>query len=53
MYIDPRIARTQQDLRLGEAERLRRSHHVALARRQSRRAERAALRARLVLARSL
>jgi len=53
MYIDSRIARTQQAARLGEAERLRRGHYLALARRKSRRAEQAALQARLVLARSL
>jgi hypothetical protein len=53
MYFDTSIARTQQALRLGEAERLRRGHHLALARRKSRRAERAALQARLVLDRSL
>ena len=53
MTLDPTIVRAQQAMRLGEAERLRRGHYVALARRQSRRAERAALQARLVLARSL
>jgi hypothetical protein len=53
MYIDTRIAATQQAMRLGEAEQLRRGHYLALARRKSRRAERAALQARLVLARSL
>ena len=53
MNLDPTIVRTQQAMRLGEAERLRRGHYVALARRKSRRAERAALQARLVLARSL
>ena len=37
--------------RLGRPERLRRGHYLALARRKSRRAERAALQARLVLAR--
>ena len=51
MYFDPTIARTQQALRLGEAERLRRGHY--LARRKARRAERAALQARLMLDRSL
>jgi hypothetical protein len=53
MNFDPTIVRSQQALRLGEAERLRRGHYLALARRKSRRAERAALQARLVLARSL
>jgi hypothetical protein len=47
------LARTEQSARLGEAERLRRGHYLALARRKARRAERAALQARLVLARSL
>lgn len=47
------LARAQQSARLGEAEQLRRGHLLALARRKSRRAERAALQARLVLARSL
>ena len=39
--------------RLEEARRLRRGHYVALARRKTRQAERAALQARLVLARAL
>ena len=47
------IARTQHVARLEKARRLRRGHYLALARRQSRRAERAALQIRLVLARSL
>ena len=45
--------RTLHRTRLEEAERLRLGHHLALARRKSRRAERAALQARLVLARTL
>jgi len=45
--------RTQHLSRLEEAERLRRGHRLALARRRTRRAERAALQARLVLARPL
>jgi hypothetical protein len=53
MYPTDSIARTQQQQRLEEAERLRRGRYLALARRSSRRAERAALQARLVLARSL
>ncbi len=53
MYPQETIARTQQLERLGEAERLRRGRHLVLARRTSRRAERAALQARLVLARTL
>jgi len=47
------LARSQMSARLGEAHELRRGHQLALARRLSRRAERAALQARLVLARSL
>jgi len=53
MYLTETVARSQHLERLGEAERLRRGHHLALARRTSRRAERAALQARLVLARTL
>jgi hypothetical protein len=47
------LVRTQMSERAGEAQRLRRGHLLALARRKSRRAERAALQARLILARSL
>lgn len=46
------LARAHMDARLGEARRLQRGHQLVLARRLSRRAERAALQARLVLARS-
>jgi len=53
MFETEALVRTQQCARLGEAEALRRGHYLALARRKSRRAERAALQARLVLARSL
>jgi hypothetical protein len=53
MYLNASFARTEQAVRLAEAERLRRGHYLALARRTSRRAERAALQARLVLARSV
>jgi hypothetical protein len=53
MYVTETIARSQHLERLVEAERLRRGHQLALARRTSRRAERAALQARLVLARTL
>ena len=53
MFPNDSIARTQQTQRLEEAERLRRGRYLVLARRSSRRAERAALQARLVLARSL
>ena len=52
-YIDTSLARVEQTQRLGEAQRLRRGHQLALARRKARRAERAALQARLVLARTL
>ena len=51
MYED--LARTQLSERLGEARHLRRGHQLVMARRKTRRAERAALQARLVLARSL
>ncbi|HET6624761.1 MAG TPA: hypothetical protein VFG63_00090 [Nocardioidaceae bacterium] len=47
------LARTQMSERRGEARHLRRGHQLVVARRKSRRAERAALQARLVLARSL
>jgi hypothetical protein len=47
------LAWTQMSERLGEARHLRRGHHLVVARRKTRRAERAALQARLVLARSL
>ncbi len=47
------LARAQMSARLGEAQSRRRGHQVLVARRLSRRAERAALQARLVLARSV
>ena len=47
------LARSQMVTRLGEAQVMRRGHQLALARRLSRRAERAAAQARLALARSL
>jgi hypothetical protein len=47
------IARTEQQARLEEARLLRRGHHLVRVRRRTRRAERAALQARLVLARAL
>ena len=47
------LARAQMSMRLGEAHDLRRGHQLAMHRRLSRRAERAALQARLALARSL
>ena len=51
MYED--LARAQMSERLGEARELRRGHQLVMARRLSRRAERAAAQARLALARSL
>ena len=47
------LARAQMTARLGEAQQLRRGHQMALARRLSRKAERAAQQARLALARAL
>ena len=47
------LARAQMSARLGEAQNLRRGQQLVLARRLSRRAERAALQARLALARTL
>jgi hypothetical protein len=53
MYPYEILVRTQHLARIEEAERLRRSQYLVRARRATRRAERAALQARLVLARSL
>jgi hypothetical protein len=47
------LARAQMSARLGEAQSMRRGHQLAMARRLSRRAERAAEQARLAIARSL
>lgn len=47
------LARAQMTARLGEAHELRRGHHLAVARRMSRKAERAAQQARLALARAI
>jgi hypothetical protein len=47
------LARAQMSERLVEARQLRRGHQLTLARRKSRRAERVARQARLVLSRSL
>jgi hypothetical protein len=47
------LARAQMAARLGEAQDLRRGHQLVMARRLSRRAERAAHQARLAIARSL
>ncbi len=51
--INENLARAQMSARLGEAQELRQGHHLARARRLSRKAERAALQARLALARAL
>jgi hypothetical protein len=51
--MSPDLALTEQSHRLEEAARLRRGHYLVASRRAARRAERAALQARLVLARSL
>lgn len=54
MYpLNQEVARAQMSERIGAARHVRRGHQLVLARRKSRRAERAALQARLVLARSL
>jgi hypothetical protein len=45
------LARAQMSARLGEARDMRRGHQLALGRRLSRRADRAAKQARLALAR--
>jgi hypothetical protein len=47
------LARAQMATRLGEAQQLRRGHHLVRARRLSRKAEQAAQQARLALARAL
>lgn len=47
------LARVQMTARLGEAQQLRRGHHLAVARRTSRKAEKAALQARLALLRAI
>ena len=47
------LARAQMTARLGEAHELRRGHQLALARRMSRKAEKAAQQARLALARAI
>jgi len=51
--MDEELVRAQMSARLGEARSLRRGHQLVLARRLSRRAERAAHQARLAIARSL
>jgi hypothetical protein len=52
-YASETLVRTEQTQRLQQAASLRRGHQLALARRKTRRAERAALQARLVLSRTL
>lgn len=47
------LARAQMSARLGEARQLRRGHQLSVARRMSRKAERAAQQARLALARAI
>ena len=47
------LARAQMSARLGEAQQLRRGHHLTRSRRLSRKAEQAAQQARLALARAL
>lgn len=47
------MARAQVAARLGEAQQRRRGHQLVLARRMSRRAEKAAQKARLALARAI
>lgn len=51
--IQEELARAHADARLGEARQRRRGHQLVMARRLSRRAERAAQQARLAIARSL
>ena len=51
--LNEELARAQLSARLGEAQQLRSGHHLARARRLSRRAEEAAQQARLALARAL
>jgi hypothetical protein len=52
-YLNESLARAHMSERVVEAQQLRRGHQLAIVRRKSRRAERAALQARLTLARSL
>ena len=51
--LNENLAREQMSARLGEAHELRRGHHLAMARRMSRKAEQAAQQARLALAHAL
>jgi hypothetical protein len=52
-YGTEELARAHMSSRLDEARALRRGHQLMVAKRKSRKAERTALQARLVLARSL
>ena len=52
-YLNEDLARAQLSARLGEAQELRAGHRLVRARRLSRKAEKAAQRARLALARAL
>ena len=51
--IHENLARAQMSARLGEAQDMRQGHHLARARRLSRKAEEAAQQARLALARAI
>lgn len=51
--ISEELARARMSARLGEAQEMRRGHQMVLARRLSRQAEKAALQARLAIARAL
>ena len=52
-YLHEELARAHMSDRLEEARHLRRGQQLMLAKRKARRAERAAMQARLVLSRSL
>jgi hypothetical protein len=52
-YLHEDLARAHMSDRLAEARHLRRGQQLMLAKRKARRAERAAMQARLVLSRSL
>jgi hypothetical protein len=53
IFMHEELARAQISARLGEAQELRRGHRLAMARRTSRKAERAAEQARLAMARPI
>jgi hypothetical protein len=52
-HLSEDLVRAQMSARLGEAQELRRGRRIVHARRMARRSERAALQARLILARSI